>query len=357
MARIRTLKPDIWTDEKFALLSTGAKLLFIGAISTADDAGRIRAHPALLKATVLPLDRATPQDITKWLRELEAASMIGLYQVRGEALAQLANWAKHQRIDNASRARPLPGPDDPEAVPQTSPRAAAVRRESPRVAANRRGSRLEGEGEREGERDREGRGEEKDQDLSGLAAAQPDRDRGFGVSGTEDPDEVPPPTQPPDRPLTELEWRVEETWRAHLAQWRGFFLDTNGRVPIREPTLTDEIRKAIRAAIREYDGHLLGKELRPRWVEESKARAAGIGIFLDPWCTGNARDNDARSGGKRYLEHWRPWCRQRGKQSPVDRFAELYFEAKSLGPGAVVAPPPPALADTTETEEAHAYVA
>lgn len=104
MARIRTLKPDIWTDEKFALLSTGAKLLFIGAISTADDAGRIRAHPALLKATVLPLDRATPQDITKWLRELEAASMIGLYQVRGEALAQLANWAKHQRIDNASRA-------------------------------------------------------------------------------------------------------------------------------------------------------------------------------------------------------------------------------------------------------------
>lgn len=350
MARIRTLKPDIWTDEKFALLSTGAKLLFIGAISTADDAGRIRAHPALLKATVLPLDRATPQDITKWLRELEAASMIGLYQVRGEALAQLVNWAKHQRIDNASRARSLPGPDDPEAVPQTSPRAAAVRRESPRVAANRRGSRLEGEGEREGE-------EEKDQDLSGLAAAQPDRDRGFGVSGTEDPDEVPPPTQPPDRPLTELEWRVEETWRAHLAQWRGFFLDTNGRVPIREPTLTDEIRKAIRAAIREYDGHLLGKELRPRWVEESKARAAGIGIFLDPWCTGNARDNDARSGGKRYLEHWRPWCRQRGKQSPVDRFAELYFEAKSLGPGAVVAPPPPALADTTETEEAHAYVA
>lgn len=347
MARIRTLKPDIWTDEKFALLSTGAKLLFIGAISTADDAGRIRAHPALLKATVLPIDRATPQDITKWLRELEAASMICLYQVRGEALAQLVNWAKHQRIDNASRARPLPGPDDPEAVPQTSPRAAAVRRESPRVAASRRGSRLEGEGERE---------EEKDQDLSGLAAAQPDRDRGFGVSGTEDPDEVPPPTQPPDRPLTELEWRVEETWRAHLAQWRGFFLDTNGRVPIREPTLTDEIRKAIRAAIREYDGHLLGKELRPRWVEESKARAAGIGIFLDPWCTGNARDNDARSGGKRYLEHWRPWCRQRGKQSPVDRFAELYFEAKSLGPGAVVAPPPPALADTTETEEAHAYV-
>ena len=221
MARIRTLKPDIWTDEKFALLSTGAKLLFIGAISTADDAGRIRAHPALLQATVLPLDRATPQDITKWLRELEAASMIGLYQVRGEALAQLANWAKHQRIDNASRARFLLGPDDPEAVPQTSPRAAAVRRESPRVAANRRGSRLEGEGEREGERDREGRGEEKDQDLSGLAAAQPDRDRGFGVSGTEDPDEVPPPTQPPDRPLTELEWRGGGARRAPPAPRGG----------------------------------------------------------------------------------------------------------------------------------------
>ena len=156
MARIRTLKPDIWTDEKFALLSTGAKLLFIGAISTADDAGRIRAHPALLKATVLPLDRTTPQDIAKWLRELEAASMIVLYQVRGEALAQLSNWSKHQRIDNASRARSLPGPDDPEAVLYPAPKAAASRRESPRVAAGRGGGRGRGKGKGQG---RERRGE------------------------------------------------------------------------------------------------------------------------------------------------------------------------------------------------------
>ena len=346
MARIRTLKPDIWTDEKFALLSTGAKLLFIGAISTADDAGRFRAHPALLKANIFPLDQTKPADLDKWLAELVGAGMVELYQVRGETFAQLTNWRKHQRLDNASKDRVLPGPDDPEAVSTDPPRVAAVRGESRRVAAVR-GWRGE---ERKGE---EGSGEEEERtNLSGLGAAQPDLDRDSG-----DETDERPAHPAPVRALSELEWRVEETWRAHLAQWRGFYLDTNGRVPIREPTLTDEIRKAIRAAIREYDGHLLGKELRPRWVEESKARAAGIGIFLDPWCSGNARDNDARSGGKRYLEHWRPWARQRGKQSPVDRFAELYFEAKSLGPGAVVAPQPPARTDIPETEEAHAYVA
>jgi len=105
VARIRTIKPDIWTDEKFAGLPPGAKLLFIGLISTADDMGRFRANPALLKATLCPLDPTRPGDLAKWLGVLEQVGMVLLYRVRDEALGQLVNWARHQRLDNAAQRR------------------------------------------------------------------------------------------------------------------------------------------------------------------------------------------------------------------------------------------------------------
>lgn len=138
------------------------------------------------------------------------------------------------------------------------------------------------------------------------------------------------PNRPSDRPLSETDWRIEQVWSAHLAQWRGYYEDVNGKAPIREPSLTEEIRQAIKVALKEYDSHLMAAEHRDRWLAESKARAAGVGIFLDSFLTGQSKDNDIRNGGKRFLEHWRPWKVQRGKGSPVDRFAELYFEAKSL---------------------------
>ena len=127
----------------------------------------------------------------------------------------------------------------------------------------------------------------------------------------------------------EMEWRVEEVWTAHLKQWAGFFTTLNGKVPKPAPTLTKEIRGAIRDAIATYDGHLLGAEKREEWKRESKARAAGIGIYFDAWCTGADPRNNVAEGGKRFLEHWRPWKKQAGKGDPVERFSELYFEVKS----------------------------
>lgn len=140
----------------------------------------------------------------------------------------------------------------------------------------------------------------------------------------------PRPAAPAPGPRAELNWRVEQTWLAHLAQWREFFRSVNGAVPSPDPTLTEEIREAIREALLTYDGALLGPDQREEWRRQSKALAAGIGIFLDPWCTGQHKDNEATNGGKRYLEHWRPWKRQRGKGDPVDRFSELYFEVQSV---------------------------
>jgi hypothetical protein len=57
-------------------------------------------------------------------------------------------------------------------------------------------------------------------------------------------------------------------------------------------------------------------------------RAAGCGIFNDPWCSGRHPQNDAANGGTRYLEPWRPWKRLHGKPDPVPRFSQLYFELR-----------------------------
>lgn len=128
----------------------------------------------------------------------------------------------------------------------------------------------------------------------------------------------------------ELRWRTVQTWEAHLAENNAFFQAENGVAPSVQPTMTPDIRKDIRDALKLFDAHLLTPDKREEWKRNSKVRAAGVGIFLDPFCCGTSKDNNVKDGGKRYLEHWRPWKSQRGKGHPVERFAQLYFEARDV---------------------------
>lgn len=122
-----------------------------------------------------------------------------------------------------------------------------------------------------------------------------------------------------DHQKAELDWRIDQTWKAHLEQRRLFYSHFDGRVPP-EPTLTAEIRKSIVAGLKVHDSAYLARELRDDWTKFSKVRAAGMGIFHDQWCSG--RDKDST---KRFLEPWRPWKSQRGKGDPIERFAQVFF--------------------------------
>lgn len=126
----------------------------------------------------------------------------------------------------------------------------------------------------------------------------------------------------------EIEWRIHQCWEMYCIRRERFFVEIQGYAPTRKPKLTEELRLVIRDAILRHDKDLLAPEDRERWVYESAARASGIGLFRDPWMTGKDPQNDAKNGGRLYLEHWRPWRKLRGKGDPVDRFAELYFRAK-----------------------------
>ncbi len=282
--RIRTIKPSFFLDEDLAALPFEARLLFAGLWCLADKAGRLEDRPKRIHAMLFPYEPKV--DVDGLLGRLAAANFIVRYEVDGRGLIQVRSFERHQR------------PNHREADSELPPCVPGHAQVFPGMPGQDRG---EGTG-------REGKGKERKESYVDLGADAPNR----------------------PRPLSEIDWRVEQTWRAHLAQWRGYYQDSNGKAPIREPSLTQEIRDAIKVALKEYDAHLLKPDQREAWLAGSKARAAGIGIFLDPFLTGQSKDNDLRNGGKRYLEHWRPWKVQRGKGSPVDRFAELYYEAKSL---------------------------
>ena len=54
MARIRTIKPEFWADEKMSPLSPLDRLVFLGLVSLADDAGRLLDNVRVIDAQLFP---------------------------------------------------------------------------------------------------------------------------------------------------------------------------------------------------------------------------------------------------------------------------------------------------------------
>jgi hypothetical protein len=60
MARIRSIHPAIWTDERFVSLSPSARLFYIGMLNEADDFGVLEWKPVTLKMRLAPVDNVDP---------------------------------------------------------------------------------------------------------------------------------------------------------------------------------------------------------------------------------------------------------------------------------------------------------
>ena len=118
MARIRSIKPEFWQDERLAKLSRDDRLLFLGLISAADDEGRMRGSPLLIKALVFPYE--ADFDLEAALERLVSARRIVRYECDGESFIWVRNFNKHQRIDKPSKsALPEPPADDSPSPPRT----------------------------------------------------------------------------------------------------------------------------------------------------------------------------------------------------------------------------------------------
>ena len=76
--RIRTIKPDFWTDEIIGELSITSRLLFIALWNVADDQGNLMCSLKQLKIQTFPYDDI---DITFYLHELIKHQLIIPYVV------------------------------------------------------------------------------------------------------------------------------------------------------------------------------------------------------------------------------------------------------------------------------------
>src|SRR6185437_1893511 len=105
MARIRSVHPGIWTDEAFATVSMGARLLFIGITNECDDRGAFEWKPITLKMRILPADNA---DVPALLDELCAVDMIRSYEMCGRRYGAVRNFRQFQRPKKPNYVHPMP---------------------------------------------------------------------------------------------------------------------------------------------------------------------------------------------------------------------------------------------------------
>lgn len=106
MARIRTIKPDFWTDEKLTECSLSARLLFIGMLNFADDNGNLVASAKKLKMQIFPADNIECQPL---LDELITHGILIEYSVSGDKYLNIKGFKKHQVINRPSKSN-IPEP-------------------------------------------------------------------------------------------------------------------------------------------------------------------------------------------------------------------------------------------------------
>lgn len=115
MARIRSVKPEFWADEKLAeAVSRDGRLLYIGLWNLADEHGRLRGSARYVKGQLFPYDDdLTVTTIDAILDQLAAARKVIRYLCPdGDTYLFLPNLAKHQRLEAAKVASKLPPPPE-----------------------------------------------------------------------------------------------------------------------------------------------------------------------------------------------------------------------------------------------------
>lgn len=117
MARIRSIKPDFWTDEKVVELSAFGRLLFIGLWNFADDEGRMVFSEKKIKMQIFPSDTL---DMSGLFGEIRREKMIEVYSIDNVEYLQIVGFSKHQKIDRRQKSKLPPNSSTPADLPRFS---------------------------------------------------------------------------------------------------------------------------------------------------------------------------------------------------------------------------------------------
>lgn len=113
--RIRTLKPEFWSDETICSLPRDVRLTAIALISAADDRGRLEYSAAAIRGYAFPRDRLTDRRVQGWIERLVAAGVALNYTPDSFPWAYLwlPKFWRHQVINRPSESLLPAHPDDP----------------------------------------------------------------------------------------------------------------------------------------------------------------------------------------------------------------------------------------------------
>lgn len=104
MARIRTIKPEFWDDQKIASLPIGARLLFIGIWNFSDDFGIVRSNSSWLKARIFPYDESLRAlEVNGWIDALVNARMLIPLEYEGEGYYKIRTFDAHQIVNRPGK--------------------------------------------------------------------------------------------------------------------------------------------------------------------------------------------------------------------------------------------------------------
>lgn len=99
MARIRTVKPEFWTDERLTECSLSARLFFIGMLNFADDNGNQAYSAKRLKMQIFPADAIDTQPL---IDQLLTHGVLIEYSVNDKKFIHIKGFRKHQLINRPS---------------------------------------------------------------------------------------------------------------------------------------------------------------------------------------------------------------------------------------------------------------
>lgn len=114
MARIRSIKPEFWSDEKLAPMPVATRLLFLALICMADDCGRIIDSVSQIVAFMHPYtDEETFANVSRETRESlaslsESGRIVRGVTASGQRVVQITNWSRHQKVDHPNTRAALP---------------------------------------------------------------------------------------------------------------------------------------------------------------------------------------------------------------------------------------------------------
>lgn len=103
--RIRTIKPEFWTNEPLSRLPYSTRLLAIALLNYADDEGYFLANPKLVAAACFPFE----EDSTIIRRALDELSIAGYLRFAENEekvlIGHIVKFSVHQRVDRANKSK------------------------------------------------------------------------------------------------------------------------------------------------------------------------------------------------------------------------------------------------------------